>query len=333
MNAVATKTTYTPEELLALPDEKDYELVDGHLVERNVEHAVELGGGRTSLPSPELLPDECLWLGLSRGDRLPVLPRRTGQGPQGRCLVHPQRASACECLDRRLFIDPARPGGRGDLTERHGLGSRPEGGRMAGRGGAARLGRPSGGTRSARPSRQRPGELAPRWRRSSRARRSCPASAAASPRSFRPGPRPRAPGTALRETLFYASRVSAQGVDGTTAGAEDSRRGAEADVRNCRIYGGSRGERDPGRRAAPAGVSRLRQRRGRDARPRAAGGAQAGRARAEPGGGARRRTGGGASAGSAIPAGQRTGRRATATPTPTSAAGTGGRALPWCTTA
>ena len=36
MNAVATKTTYTPEELLALPDEKNYELVDGHLVERNM---------------------------------------------------------------------------------------------------------------------------------------------------------------------------------------------------------------------------------------------------------------------------------------------------------
>jgi Uma2 family endonuclease len=35
MNAVATKTIYTPEELLALPDEKNYELVDGHLVERN----------------------------------------------------------------------------------------------------------------------------------------------------------------------------------------------------------------------------------------------------------------------------------------------------------
>ena len=36
MNAIATKTTYTPEELLALPDEKDYELVDGHLVKRNM---------------------------------------------------------------------------------------------------------------------------------------------------------------------------------------------------------------------------------------------------------------------------------------------------------
>jgi Uma2 family endonuclease len=36
MNAVAAKTLYTPEELLAHPDEKDYELVDGHLVKRKM---------------------------------------------------------------------------------------------------------------------------------------------------------------------------------------------------------------------------------------------------------------------------------------------------------
>src|SRR4051812_38835109 len=36
MNAVAAKTNYTPEDLLAMPDEKNYELVDGHLVERNM---------------------------------------------------------------------------------------------------------------------------------------------------------------------------------------------------------------------------------------------------------------------------------------------------------
>jgi Uma2 family endonuclease len=35
MNAVMTKQEYTPEDLLALPDAKGYELVDGHLVERH----------------------------------------------------------------------------------------------------------------------------------------------------------------------------------------------------------------------------------------------------------------------------------------------------------
>jgi Uma2 family endonuclease len=36
MNAIAAKTSYTPEDLLAMPDEKNYELVDGRLVERSM---------------------------------------------------------------------------------------------------------------------------------------------------------------------------------------------------------------------------------------------------------------------------------------------------------
>ena len=36
MNATATTTSLTPADLLAMPDEKDYELVDGQLVERNM---------------------------------------------------------------------------------------------------------------------------------------------------------------------------------------------------------------------------------------------------------------------------------------------------------
>lgn len=35
MSAVAEKSEITPDDLLAMPDEKDYELVDGRLVERN----------------------------------------------------------------------------------------------------------------------------------------------------------------------------------------------------------------------------------------------------------------------------------------------------------
>ena len=45
MNAVATKPQYTPEELLALPDEKDYELVDGSLVKRNMSSLSSWVGG------------------------------------------------------------------------------------------------------------------------------------------------------------------------------------------------------------------------------------------------------------------------------------------------
>ena len=36
MCAMATKVEYTPEDLLAMPNEKKYELVDGELVERNI---------------------------------------------------------------------------------------------------------------------------------------------------------------------------------------------------------------------------------------------------------------------------------------------------------
>jgi Uma2 family endonuclease len=44
--AVATKTRYTPEDLLAMPDSKSYELVDGQLVERNAGFAASWVGGR-----------------------------------------------------------------------------------------------------------------------------------------------------------------------------------------------------------------------------------------------------------------------------------------------
>lgn len=46
MNSVAIETKYTPEDLLALPDEKDYELVDGNLVERNVSALSSWVGGK-----------------------------------------------------------------------------------------------------------------------------------------------------------------------------------------------------------------------------------------------------------------------------------------------
>jgi Uma2 family endonuclease len=44
--AVATKTRYTPEDLLAMPDGKSYELVDGQLVERNMGFESSWVGGR-----------------------------------------------------------------------------------------------------------------------------------------------------------------------------------------------------------------------------------------------------------------------------------------------
>ena len=44
--AVAAKTRYTPEDLLAMPDGKSYELVDGELVKRNMGFESSWVGGR-----------------------------------------------------------------------------------------------------------------------------------------------------------------------------------------------------------------------------------------------------------------------------------------------
>ena len=45
MNILATKQRYTPEDLLAMPDGKDYELVNGELVERKTGwHSSRVGG-------------------------------------------------------------------------------------------------------------------------------------------------------------------------------------------------------------------------------------------------------------------------------------------------
>ena len=90
MNAIATKTTYTPEELLAMPDGKNYELVDGHLVERKVSTLSSWVAGQLHRYLDESLRQPATRLGISGGHRLPVLPGRSGQSPQARCLVHPQ---------------------------------------------------------------------------------------------------------------------------------------------------------------------------------------------------------------------------------------------------
>ena len=44
--STAVEKTYTPEELLAMPNRKAYELVDGHLVERHMSRLSTWVGGR-----------------------------------------------------------------------------------------------------------------------------------------------------------------------------------------------------------------------------------------------------------------------------------------------
>ena len=87
--------------------------------------------------------------------------------------------------------------------------------------------------------------------------------------------------------------------------------------------GSARGGADPGRGASPARVSRLRQRRAGDHRPRPARRAEARGPGARPGGAARDASRRRADAGSATRDGRRTARPPTATPTRTSAGAAG----------
>jgi Uma2 family endonuclease len=63
MNAIATKTFYTIEDLLAMPDEKDYELMDGQLVERNMSTLSSwVGGEMLHYLSAHLKEDQLGWV-------------------------------------------------------------------------------------------------------------------------------------------------------------------------------------------------------------------------------------------------------------------------------
>jgi Uma2 family endonuclease len=111
MSTVETKTRYTPEDLLAMPDDgKDYELVDGELVERNMGWYATWIGGRLY----KLLTNYCDDKGLgwtAPGDAsyqcFPDDPKKVrkadvsfirierlspGQEPQGHCRIPPDLA-------------------------------------------------------------------------------------------------------------------------------------------------------------------------------------------------------------------------------------------------
>ena len=125
--AVATTTEYTPEDLLAMPDGKSYELVNGQLVERNMGAESSWVGG-VARPPPTILPGAPTRVGLAGRQRLPMFPPRSRPCPQARCLIRPiwppPRRGAAQGLDQ----DPSRPGRGGRLAQRH----RREVGREAG---------------------------------------------------------------------------------------------------------------------------------------------------------------------------------------------------------
>ena len=118
--AIATKTGYTPEDLLAMPDGKSYELVDGQLVERKMGIESSWVADSAGLALDRFCEEHRDRMGLAGRERLPVLPSRSRPGPQARCLVHPVRPLPGRSAAQGLGQDPSRPGGRGRLAQRHG---------------------------------------------------------------------------------------------------------------------------------------------------------------------------------------------------------------------
>ena len=80
--AVATKTQYTPEDLLAMPDGKSYELVDGQLVERKMGIESSWVAGRLLSRLEPFCEEHGIGWALSVRQRLSVLPPRSGPRPQ-----------------------------------------------------------------------------------------------------------------------------------------------------------------------------------------------------------------------------------------------------------
>ena len=118
--AVATKTRYTPEDLLALPDGKSYELVHGQLVERNM--GAESSRSRRSLflRLGRVLCRSTAWEWPGRPTMAFSASPRSRPRPQAGCLVRPPRPLPWRCRASGLGQDSAGPRGRGRLTQRSG---------------------------------------------------------------------------------------------------------------------------------------------------------------------------------------------------------------------
>ena len=81
--AVATQAPhYTPEDLLAMPDGKSYELVDGQLVERKMGADSSEVGGNLYFQLRLFCRERDLGRSLAGRQRLPLLPSRPQHGPQ-----------------------------------------------------------------------------------------------------------------------------------------------------------------------------------------------------------------------------------------------------------
>jgi hypothetical protein len=87
--------TITPEQLATMPNDKDFELVDGRLVKRNMGKKVELGRDRSCPLARQPRSFEAIGVGAYIGGRLSTLTRRASQDyPQAGGIVRPLRSPA-----------------------------------------------------------------------------------------------------------------------------------------------------------------------------------------------------------------------------------------------
>ena len=260
MNAIATKTTYTPEDLLAMPDEKDYELVDGQLVERNMSTLSSWVAGDLYF----LIRTYCETHPHRAGLSEPTTATSASPTPRTRSASPTSRSSVASGCPRRLADEgylrrspptsPSRSSRRttwpSEVDEKvdEYLGA-----------GVPLVWVVNPEVRVVRVHRAdfTSAYLTERRRAVGRGR---PARLPLPRRGALPAARPRSPPKS-RDGLTVDDRGTGRN------GPEDEE---VADVRDRRIHRRSRGEPDPGRRAAPAGVSRLRQRGGRHPRRRPA---------------------------------------------------------------
>ena len=113
---LVAEKTYTPEDLLSMPDGKNYELVDGHLVERNMSQLSSWVGGQAYLDS-SIFAEDNRRLGMAADLGYECFPDAPRQGAQAGRLVHPHRADAGGTYLRGLRSHPAGPRRRSDLAE------------------------------------------------------------------------------------------------------------------------------------------------------------------------------------------------------------------------
>ena len=115
--AVAIKTRYTPDDLLAMPEGKGYELVEGQLVEKNMGAESSWVGGRLLCGSSDSVRN--------RGSAGPSLltPVISAFPTTPEWFVYPMcRSSHWRTLCRKLVTqrldhDCPRPGGRSRLSQ------------------------------------------------------------------------------------------------------------------------------------------------------------------------------------------------------------------------